>query len=208
MSAVKTLCQRAILIQGGKITKNGTVQSVLSHYQGITLKSAVQDDLRSRRDRSGDGSLRLTKLRIEDESGAAVDRVASGQTVIFVLEYACGRDLRKSKVDAGISFGIDDQNLLSLLYASYQGIFFEGLPTTGEIRCRVEDLPLAPGSYRIGARVLVNGVEADWPRDGVGNLTVESGDYFGTGYYGHGSGAPLLIRSQWAATSCCSNASA
>ena len=54
------------------------------------------------------------------------------------------------------------------------------VPSNGQFICRIPRLFLAPGRYRIGARVLERGEEADWPRDGVGYLEVEGGDYYGT----------------------------
>jgi hypothetical protein len=75
------------------------------------------------------------------------------------------------------------------------GVTFEGIAAKGEFRFRLSRLPLSEGRYQIGARVLVDGAEADWPRDGIGELIVESGDFFGSGHKGH-EAAPVLISAE------------
>ena len=87
--------------------------------------------------------------------------------------------------------------MLFVLYSSYLGRIFETVPPAGAFRCFVPKLPLPPGRYRVGARVTVGGEEADWPRDGVGYLDVEAGDFYASGSKGFGGTALFLVSGQW-----------
>ncbi len=198
MAAIANLCSRLFLLQAGAVTHHGRVAEVLSAYQNSVIGTAVRTSLSARRDRSGSGRVRITGFRLEDSSGTSIDRVFSGQDFAIVLAYAARDGLAGARVDAGISIGRGDHDLLSVMYSSYDGVSLVGLPLNGEIRCALNDLPLAAGTYKVGARILVDSVEADWPRDGVAELVVENGDFFRTGSRGHGSEAPLLMRAGWA----------
>ena len=57
--------------------------------------------------------------------------------------------------------------------------------------------PYSLGRYLIGVRVLIGGVEADWPKGYVGHIDVEAGDYFGTGCVPHSAIGPVLIKGDW-----------
>ena len=70
------------------------------------------------------------------------------------------------------------------------------------MRCVIARLPVAPGRYVVGARVMVGSDEADWPRDGVGEMVVEAGDYFGTGSHGFPGKAPLMLTGKWDLDGC------
>jgi hypothetical protein len=59
------------------------------------------------------------------------------------------------------------------------------------------NLLLSPGRYRVGARITTGGEEADWPRNGVGYLDVESGDFFRSGSEGFRGPTPFLVNGTW-----------
>ena len=62
--------------------------------------------------------------------------------------------------------------------------------------CKVDNLFLAPGRYRVSARILAGQDESDWLLDGVGYLDVEAGDFYGTGSKGYGQ-YPILLNGSW-----------
>jgi lipopolysaccharide transport system ATP-binding protein len=71
------------------------------------------------------------------------------------------------------------------------------LPKKGKLKCTIRDFPYASGKYLVGARVLVNGVEADWPREMIGTIDVEGGDFYGTGYTPPSGSGSILVRGSW-----------
>ena len=71
------------------------------------------------------------------------------------------------------------------------------IPKFGVIKCQVPKFPLSPGRYKVGARVVVNGIEADWPLDGIGYIDVELGDYYGTGSKGFEGNSIYLLNGKW-----------
>jgi lipopolysaccharide transport system ATP-binding protein len=199
MAAVENLCRRAILLMHGQMVQDGTTQCVVEHY--LMSVAALVDgsvSLKERTDRSGDGQIRLTGFRLEDCNGRPLVVGKSGDDLVFAFNYEVAPGSNPANVDIGFSIhdGTHHQTL-SVFYSSYVHQEFTTLPQAGVFRCRVPNFPLAAGRYRIGARVVAGGIEADWPRDGVGMVQIEPGDFFGTGRLGFGSGAPLLIQGEW-----------
>ncbi len=196
LAAVEGLCNGALVLDSGRVAFQGGVGPAVQCYVN-ELSSTRGDSRIAAAERRGDGRLRLTSFRIEDPEGRRLRAARSGADTVFVLGYEgrAGTDLRD--VDAGISVAAPTQQLLFVVYASYVGQVLASAPPAGELRCLIRRLPLAEGCYTVGARVLVAGVEADWPRVGVGVLNVEGGDFYGTGQAGFGGRAPLLVRADW-----------
>jgi lipopolysaccharide transport system ATP-binding protein len=64
-------------------------------------------------------------------------------------------------------------------------------------RCSIPRLPLPAGKYQVGARMTVDGEEADWPRDHVGAFFVEAGDFYGSGRTGCDGATSILVDGKW-----------
>jgi lipopolysaccharide transport system ATP-binding protein len=76
------------------------------------------------------------------------------------------------------------------------GTDWPALPERGRIECALRRLPLMPGQYHINVYCTVNGVLADWVQDAA-TITVEPGDYFGTGKLPPSSHGGLLVGQEW-----------
>ena len=198
MAAVQNLCQRGILLDGGKVSQDGDTRNVTSVYLHSTSMSYAPGNLlRDRINRSGNGKIRLTDFRLEDLSGNSLLLLLTGQDVVFVFGYECAPGVKANNVDIGFSFDTELRESVFALYASYVGQVFSNLPPKGSFRCVVRKLAIAPGQYCVGARVTIAGEEADWPQDGVGTVDVIPGDFYGTGSKGFTGNAFLLVDGRW-----------
>jgi lipopolysaccharide transport system ATP-binding protein len=201
MAAVENLCQSGILLDAGKVMMQDEIISVIHHYLETILPDVASVPLSSRIDRSGNGRIRLTGFHIEDKHGRRVAALQSGKDAVFVFSYSCARGDVPKNVSVGFGLFSSTGQLLFVLYSSYTGQDFDAIPLFGQFRCQVPRLPLAAGRYRVGARVTVDGEEADWPRDAIGYVDVELGDFFGTGAAGFGGNCPFLVEGSWSVTS-------
>jgi lipopolysaccharide transport system ATP-binding protein len=198
MAAIENLCSRAILLDSGNLIRQGGVPQVISYYLQSVLPSAIERvPLADRKDRSGNGRIRLTSFHIEDAQGNRLTTARSGMEVALVFGFECSDDDAPRNVDVGFSIHASNGQTLLVLYSSYLGETFDGVPRTGAFRCLVPKLPLSAGQYRVGARVTVGGEEADWPRNGVGDFDVVPGDFYGTGSEGFGRATPFLLSGRW-----------
>ncbi|MGH7215165.1 MAG: ABC transporter ATP-binding protein, partial [Tepidisphaeraceae bacterium] len=73
MAAVQALCQRAVMLDRGRVQECGPVGDVVQKYiQQVTAIEAIP--LVDRPDRQGDGAARVLSLRIENAAGGEVIR--------------------------------------------------------------------------------------------------------------------------------------
>lgn len=199
MPAVENLCRRVIVMDRGHAAEPTDTHAAIRHYlEDIVGSSLLATPLAQRTDRTGNGAVRLTSCHVEDSARRRITRVTSGSEVTFVLGYTCRAGEQPAKVDVGLSASSSSDQMLFVLYSGYTGTLFGPISGDGEFRCTISRFPLAPGTYRIGARVLVGVEEADWPRDGVYELDVEAGDFYGTGSRGYEGTSPFLVTGGWA----------
>ncbi len=198
MPAVENLCDRVVVIDGGRAEPPAETHAAIRHYlEHIVGSSLLATPLAQRTDRTGSGAVRLTGWRMEDAQGRPLSCISSGADVTFVLGYACPTDVRPAKVDVGISVSTAADQMMFVLYSGYMGRTFGPLATAGEFRCTIRKFPFAPGTYRLGARVMSGEDEVDWPRDGIGEFEVVGGDFYGTGSGGYDGAAPLRLAGEW-----------
>jgi lipopolysaccharide transport system ATP-binding protein len=197
LSAVEKICSRAFVIRSGGVTFEGDTQVAIKHYLSDLDSSVRAADLATVR-RSGTGELRLTGFSVEDATGTPAPVVFSGQDAVFVLDFEAKEGANLRDVSIGFSVHTPMGELLTVLYSDYAGVTFKGVPAAGQFRCRIKDFPYSTGRYYIGARVLANGQEMDWPQEYVGSVDVEEGDYYGTGHNtSHSGTGPVLVRVEW-----------
>jgi hypothetical protein len=89
MRAVSHLCQRCLLLDGGKVVRDGTVSEVIRGYYEALRKVEVGaatavDDARFRR---GSGAARFTRIDVCDAAGEPRNEFDMGETIRFHLEY-------------------------------------------------------------------------------------------------------------------------
>jgi len=198
MAAIENLCRNALVINDGEVLLQGHSKEVIDYYLRALLPSTISSlALSDRKDRSGNGAIRLISFHIEDINGNKLAAARSGMDIIFTFGFECPQPQETKNVDMGFSIHSMNYQTLFVLYSSYLAQTFESLPgTTGTFRCHIHRLPLAAGRYPVHARVIAGGEEADWPRNAVGYLDVEVGDYYRTGSRGF-DGAPILVAGEW-----------
>ena len=198
MAAIENLCERAVLLNAGKIIRQGDARQIINYYLATLLPSTIEGvPLAERKDRSGNGRVKLTSFHIEDAKGNKLASARSGMDTVFVFGFQCPNGENPRNVDIGFSIHSGKEEVLFVLYSSYVGQIFETLPPTGAFRCFVPKLPLSAGRYRVGGRVTVGREEADLPCNGVGYLDVGIGDFYGTGSKGFDGTSPFLVSGTW-----------
>jgi lipopolysaccharide transport system ATP-binding protein len=197
MAAIETLCKRVLLLRSGQLAADGPANVVINDYLTRILPLATSIPLSARTDRSGSGTIRFIGFSIQTLDGKPTAALRSGHDAVFAFEYQTHGDFNSQTVDVGFSFFSTKGQLLFVLYSSYVGQEFKLIPRRGTFYCRVRRFPLAPGRYRVGARIVVGGEEADWPVEGIGYVDVEAGDFYGTGRTGFMRDCPLLVDGSW-----------
>lgn len=195
MSLIESTCSRALVLQKGRVVFDGTTSGAITHYVRDLTGSTSPGNFRTLT-RSGNGEILLNSFWLEDDSGTVIASASSGKDLVvaFGYEKTC---LRDRSINFGFSIHTVTGQPLSILYSEYQGVSFKAIGPRGVIRCRIPRLPLSAGDYYVQVRILADGMEADWPKEAIGKISVESGDFYGHGRPFHGGIGPLLITGDW-----------
>jgi lipopolysaccharide transport system ATP-binding protein len=196
MVAVENHCPRSLLIESGRIGADDTTDEVVKQYlSALDWQLAKEMGLAERKDRSGNGAIRLTSFHVEGPDGERLKYIRTGMDVTFAFGYVAVPGVQPEAVDVGFSLHQHGQ-MLCVLYSSYTGAEFRNIGDQGFFRCRVERFPFNAGYFTVGARVEVDGEEADWPSHSIADLEVQPGDFYATGHIGFPN-TPLVLDGEW-----------
>ncbi|MHC5939486.1 ABC transporter ATP-binding protein [Nostoc sp.] len=172
MSAIEKLCSRAIMLRSGIVRFTGETKSTINFYLQ-DLESQIRQVKIIDMKRSGTGEIVITNFSIEDSAGNNLMSVACGEDLVLVFNYKVMTN--KPLINVSIGFSIHNYlgDTLSVFYSDYVGTMFCSLPTVGKFKCRIKDFPYSTGTYLVGARITVNGVEADWLKNQLAILMLK-----------------------------------
>ncbi|MBN8575708.1 MAG: ABC transporter ATP-binding protein [Cytophagales bacterium] len=181
MAAVQALCSRGLLLANGKVLCNGDVNTVVHSYlQAFNPESVTE--LSTTTEREGNSKARIVDFCLLDDNHQPLASTYSGGDLILKFSIYKMDNTILSGVDIGFSIhNTDDDSLCTILYGSYTGKLFTLKNDRTELCCRINNLPLPEGKYKVRAQLMQNGEVVDYPTQGVGYLEVMTGDFFGTG---------------------------
>lgn len=196
LAAVEKLCSRAILLDEGRYEADGPTSQTIGRYQNNLLQAASAD-LTTRSDRKGEGSTKLTGIKLMDESGREQSVFFSGKPLRIRMSYRSQEE--KPLMNCRVSISVNSWGKVYFLASTE--LHTHGsltLPPEGFIDCVVDQLPLSLGTYYLSPFVEVNGIVQDWI-DSAAILQVEDGNFYGTGkdYPIGWEGKTVLVRHFW-----------
>ncbi len=168
LTAIKQLCVKTIVLQNGKIVFEGDTEKALEIYRQTSNQMV---SIGSNTKRRGDKKIILESFHLEDADGRIVNSIENGSDVKFVFSYSCSEPQEIKEVDMGFSIHKNDV-MVCKIYNSYLGQKITNIKNSGRFEFNIKELPIAFGRYAVQARVLANGIEADWPQSYIGSFDV------------------------------------
>jgi homopolymeric O-antigen transport system ATP-binding protein len=192
-SAVASLCERAYLLERGRIVATGDAREVVRQYTS-EWDAAQFVPLDERDDRVGDGSVRLTSLRVEDGDGGG--RVCSSSRLRITLAYEAAAPLKWPRFQVTV---YDDDFALSLfvLDTDVEGALPNDLPARGTVTCITDPIRLTPGRCGLTVAAFRGGTLADGV-EFAGAFDVEGDDFFESGRMPSRSEVVSILHHDWA----------
>jgi len=194
MAAIQSMSTKALLLQRGESYAMGVTREVVDTYLA-SVSTGTALDLAARQDRQGNGRLRCTSLEFRSgQDSSPVSHVCCGDDLEIIVGYTCTESLRNVVLSIGL-YTLSG-GPLCLLRNDLSGPEWSTLPLRGKLSCRVGRLPIGPGQYQVNLHCLANKTVVDAVQ-GAGTLSVEPGDFFGTGKLPHESNGVLLVDQDW-----------
>lgn len=102
---VKTLCGRAILLDGGGVIKDGTPEKVLDYYNSVIARKSIEHEITQVEDekgrvstRSGNGKARINTVELTNEEKKPVRTILVGEKVVFSCNVSFFEDMETPTV--------------------------------------------------------------------------------------------------------------
>jgi len=176
LDLIYQLCNRAILLDKGKVIKDGDVKSIIDHY--YNLKEDIDIPIKERTDRQGTLQIKIIDcfLRTRDEEYASYVQIGDEVKIVLHIE------VNKPFEDVNFSCGIQDirQNSISELATRTinNNISFN---TSGEyeIELIIPRWQINIGTYDLSFMINKHTLLFDWIKHGK-SFEVKFGDFYGT----------------------------
>lgn len=179
--AVSSFCNRAIILDGGRISFSGEASRACAEYLSAAAETAVNGDIANRKDRTGSGELRIVGFRLEDAAGRRVPQLRNGADARLVFEYISPSGRPVEDVNLQIVLLRQTGEPLAQFGSRFTGQKFAKAPPRGEIVCELRRLPLVPEVYRLDAYLSCGITPADYV-SWLAQVSVADGDFYGSGY--------------------------
>jgi len=178
MTGIQHLCTRCILMDQGRLVLEGSTHMIITAYMK-KCKSLAGADIGSRKDRVGQGDVRLTAIELRDLSGNILREAISGNDVVISLAYY----VINHAVVKNCVFWLDVHNGQKCCFALSSALVDRQnlhVSRQGRIEFLVPSWPLAGGTYHITVGIEGNSVIQDYLED-ASMIQVIDGDFHGSG---------------------------
>jgi lipopolysaccharide transport system ATP-binding protein len=148
MSTIQRFCNKGLVLDGGRLLLSGSVEEATKHYLGA-IETRAACDLRDRSDRRGTQKARIVEAYAKMSEEVPANRLMTGQPVEFRFQLSEARD------DYAFIFSIYDLSGVPLVNfdtrTSTRFILQHGREVS--LTCRLPELMLRPGRYRVNAAI-------------------------------------------------------
>lgn len=198
MNAIQALCTRAIVLEAGRLIRDGTVEEAVGAYTRLQGNEPDVWNLALAEGRQGRGQIKLTRFWVS-EDGHTPGALRNGHPAHLNIGYEV--EPQHIVSDVAVTVVVKSQLGSPVFYHHnlLTGRAFDGLKGKGVFRLRIPKLPLRQGVYVLDLHLSQDSgrTPQDVLLDAV-RMEVVDGNFFGTGAdYSGGSGAPVLVDGAW-----------
>lgn len=177
MEAIQKLCDRVVLIDHGRIIKQGSPSLITNYYLRETEKVS-RKSFHERTDREGTGRVKIEEVIFKNEKGKKISSFKSGQNVnIKILFNRVSPNIKRLNFEIEIK-SFYDQNKIA--YLGNQ-IFRKTINADDkQIEIKINKLPIVPGRYQFSLCLYGINYEIYDYFPVAGTFNVDYGNYYNT----------------------------
>jgi lipopolysaccharide transport system ATP-binding protein len=149
MSAVKSLCNKGILLSSGTVELIDETDIVVNAYQKDLLESTTHTA-------NGSGEIKLKAFKITNSLGAEIDTFNTFDSVTFHLRYQSFTHLKN--VAFAICLNNASGQRVTSLWTSFKNIKYDISPGETNLEIQVPRISIFPGFYEVIVYVEANGI--------------------------------------------------
>lgn len=205
MSAVENLCARAVVLQDGRVTFEGTSKEGTQFYLRSMLERDLEvegslDDFRwlepnHRKHRSKEKVVTYTRLELRNQAGETIGFVRTGEPLVIRLHYHAYKDSVRPHFGVTITTGLG--TVVAHVSTWLSGCEISVLPRgDGYVDLHLDSLNLTPGRYFLSVWIATVGPIFYDSLERCVSFSVEDADFYGSGRKPEKS-AIVLLPCQW-----------
>ena len=178
LTSIENLCKTGIVLSKGNLLLTGSVDKAISSYIRMFIDHENETEVRYRKDRKGEGKVRLTSIDLEDENSHKNIAFPIGSDIFFKINYETSAPIKNPRIILGI---YDFMNIGITRFDTdiTMGLPFS-IPNKGTIICRARNASLTPGRYYVNIAFFSNNVLEDYLTEAT-FFNIIGSDYFNTG---------------------------
>ncbi len=140
IEAVRTLCQRCVWLQNGRVHKDGTADEVVeAYFNNVIGGQAVAPS-------NPDYGLTIQKVVLRNARGRETYQFRPGENLVVDISYEAQKRIEKPIIALGV-LGVNTSCFTAnMLLDGHRPDFLEG---AGQITCTFKSIPLLPQNYTV-----------------------------------------------------------
>ena len=150
LSSIKTLCNRAILIDNGKIVYDGSPNDTVDYYIKRSTKkidSKINLELEKREDRKGNKNLKIVDIKFYNKKGDLIQEGVSGDFIEIRFFYKIFSQINNKNFNFGVSINSSKFYKVAIFENDEMGIVFNKFNGKGYFSLKINKLNLRSGRY-------------------------------------------------------------
>jgi lipopolysaccharide transport system ATP-binding protein len=195
MPSVQQLCTSGMLLSHGSVAMRGTIEETITGYMN-SIDQVSRQELRSRKDRQGDGRLRVVDVTFHDEAGERMEAAVCGQPLRVRIHYESDFGGTEHSVDVAFNLRNNSGVLLTCFANIQTGAAKLPLFANGYLECFWPKVNVRSGNYMSTLFVGVDEATADWLQNAF-QVSVEDGNFFGTGNLVSRDHGDIVMEQSW-----------
>ncbi|WP_417238833.1 ABC transporter ATP-binding protein [Bizionia sp.] len=147
MAAVKSLCTRAIVLEHGKTVFEGGTDNAVDFYLNKAKNSYVIP-LKDRKDRWGNGEIKLVNISFLNENNIEVNQIISGEYLNVKMTFIkTNNEIDYDHLFVGVNFKDEQEQIVLSFLSDEMGSDFTNFKIKNEIELVIPNLFIRAGIY-------------------------------------------------------------
>ena len=164
MESIQTLCNKAILLENGRVTAMDTALSIANLYNRQSIEVATSI-LRESKNKYGNGKATVEAVIFKDKNGNSVQEISAGAALSIVFNLAKSEEIDFSDIVLGCAFGLSIGQYL-IVWSSAE---VDSFPQGERFTLNIDSLNLRPGIYYFSYRIGIGNLESENIADALEN---------------------------------------
>jgi lipopolysaccharide transport system ATP-binding protein len=196
MAAVQSLCDRALLVDEGRIVADGEPLSIIEQYSSQVQVGDGVFDLTNHPRSGGNGDARIKRFRVIDATMRPTSSMPMGAQLGFEIDYRSSVPLDRADFVIGVYNSMMQR--VCRLSSARSGFFVDREMYQGTVSCFVPGVNLTAGRYYLNLAIIGPNHREDYDHlTQAAAFDISEADVFGTGKIPDSPGGPCFFVAEW-----------